>query len=364
MVDAGRASPDDAALWVGLSLIPGLGGQTLCALLSRFGTPEQIYQTPYGELRGAVPDGIASAIAAGLDPSAVAATMEWLAIPGNHLLTLADRQYPSALFEIPDPPPLLYVKGRLERLATPMLAMVGSRNATPQGEKTAEAFAQALSDSGYCIVSGLALGIDGAAHRGALQGRCGTVAVVGTGLDIVYPARHRDLAHQIVEHGALVSEYPLGTPSRPQNFPRRNRIISGLGRGCLVVEANLQSGSLITARLAAEQGREVFAIPGSIHSPVAKGCHQLIKQGAKLVDHLQDILDELGGSVEVAPSNPEREQAVDPLLALMGFDPVAMDVLAQRSGLTGESLSAMLLMLELEGKVAGLPGGRYQRLAS
>ena len=363
MAGSGRASPEDAALWVGLSLIPGLGGQSLCALLSRFGSPDQIYQTSYNDLRGVVPDKVASAIADGPDAHAVAATLAWLDAPDNHLVTLADRHYPGSLLEITDPPPLLYVKGRPEMLDVPMLAIVGSRNATPQGEKTAEAFAQALSDAGYCVVSGLAIGIDGAAHRGALQGRSGTVAVVGTGLDIVYPARHRDLAHQIVAHGALISEYPLGTPSKPQNFPRRNRIISGLSRGCLVVEANLQSGSLITARLAAEQGREVFAIPGSIHSPVAKGCHQLIKQGAKLVDHLQDILDELGGTVSAtAASMPD--QAADPLLEQMGFDPVGLDALAERSGLTSESLSAMLLVLELEGKVAGLPGGRYQRITT
>lgn len=363
MIRADRTSPDDAALWVGLSLIPGLGSQTLCHLLRRFGSPEQIFQASYGDLRGVVSDKIAGAITAGLKAEDIAATLQWLEASGNHLVTLADIHYPRTLLEIPDPPPLLYVKGRPESLNVPMLAIVGSRNATPQGEKTAEAFAQALSDAGYCIASGLASGIDGAAHRGALKGRSGTVAVVGTGLDIVYPARHRELAHQIVAHGALVSEYPLGTPSRPQNFPRRNRIISGLSRGCLVVEANLQSGSLITARLAAEQGREVFAIPGSIHSPVAKGCHQLIKQGAKLVDHIQDILDELGG-MSVPDMKLRRDEPVDPLLELIGFDPVGLDALAERSGLTSESLSAMLLVLELEGKVAGLPGGRYQRITT
>jgi len=364
MSEAGHTPHDDAALWVGLSLIPGLGSQTLCALLSRFGSPEQIYASSYQDLRTAVPEKIASGIANGPDSIAVAPALAWLASDNNHLVTLADTHYPKALLEIPDPPPLLYLKGQPEYLNVPTIAMVGSRNATPQGEKNAENFAHALSDAGYCIASGLALGIDGAAHRGALQGRSGTIAVVGTGLDIVYPAKHRELAHQIVAHGALVSEYPLGTPSKPQNFPRRNRIISGLSRGCLVVEANLQSGSLITARMAAEQGREVFAIPGSIHSPVAKGCHQLIKQGAKLVDDMQDILDELGGAPAKIARHPAATSEDHTLLVHMGHDPVSLDTLAQRSGLTGETLSAMLLVLELEGKVAGLPGGRYQQIST
>jgi DNA processing protein len=290
--------------------------------------------------------------------------LAWLEDAQNHLVTLADATYPSTLLEIPDPPPLLYVKGHVEMLNRPTLAVVGSRNASPQGMKNAEEFAMALSHAGYCIVSGLALGIDGAAHRGALRGNSGTVAVVGTGLDIVYPARHRELAHDIAARGALVSEFPLGTPSRAQNFPRRNRIISGLSCGCLVVEANVQSGSLITARLATEQGREVFALPGSIHSPLSKGCHLLIKQGAKLVDDIKDILEELGN----APTSPVVSESSaettgnDPLLECMGFDAITLDTLMQQSGLTGETVSAMLLMLELEGKVSCLPGGRYQRI--
>lgn len=359
-----RTTPEDAALWVGLSLVGGLGGQGFRALLSNFGTPEQIYATPRSDLCRVVPETVAQRIAAGPQADAIAPALAWLQLPGNHLLTLGDAHYPQALLEIPDPPPLLYARGRLDLLNTPAIAIVGSRSATPQGEKTAAAFAQALSDSGYCIVSGLALGIDGAAHRGALQGRCSTAAAVGTGLDLVYPARHRQLAHEIAERGVLVSEFPLGTPSMAQNFPRRNRIISGLSRGCLVVEANLQSGSLITARLAAEQGREVFAIPGSIHSPVAKGCHLLIKQGAKLVDSIHDILEELGGApMPAADAGTEAGADAVPLLAQMGFDPVGMDTLVERSGLTSESLSAMLLVLELDGKVASLPGGHYQRIS-
>lgn len=357
------ASPEEAALWVGLYLVQGLGHKGLHALLQEFGTPDRIFATPASALRSVVGRDLAQRIAAGPDPTATAATVTWLGTPGNHVVTLADSAYPAALLEIPDPPPLLYAKGQLEMLERPALAIVGSRNATPQGEKNAEEFARALSDSGYCIVSGLALGIDGAAHRGALQGQGGTIAVVGTGLDIVYPSRHRTLAHQIAEHGLILSEFPLGTPSIAGNFPRRNRIISGLSRGCLVVEAGLQSGSLITARLAAEQGREVFAIPGSIHAPLAKGCHRLIKQGAKLVDDLRDILDEMGGNAAPAEQADSPGRDTEPLLAHMGYDPVGIDALAERSGLTSESLSAMLLVLELEGKVACLPGGRYQRLA-
>ena len=356
-------TPEEAGLWIGLSLIPGLGSQTYCALLRRFGTPDQIYAASYQDLKSVVPDKIASVIREGLAREHVQDALDWLQQPHNHLITLADADYPRALLEIPDPPPLLYLKGDRARLNVPTIAIVGSRHDTPQGERNAESFAQALSEAGYCIASGLALGIDGAAHRGALQGRAGTIAVVGTGLDIVYPARHRELAHQIVQHGALISEYALGTPSKPQNFPRRNRLISGLSQGCLVVEANLQSGSLITARLAGEQGREVFAIPGSIHSPVAKGCHQLIKQGAKLVDQIQDILDELGNHLP-APKSPTPPAAEHPLLQHMGYDPVSMEALVQRSGLTGDTLSAMLTVLEIEGQITVLPGGRFQRMSS
>lgn len=355
-------APEDAGQWVALSLIPGLGGQTLRALLSQFGSPDKIYTTPRSELRKVVSESVAQSISHGPDQNQIFPTLAWLQQPGNHLLTLADDLYPKALLEISDPPPMLYAKGRLELLSKPAIAIVGSRNATPQGLINAEEFARALSECGYCIVSGLALGIDGAAHRGALQGSGSTIAVVGTGLDIVYPARHRQLAHEIAAQGLVVSEFPLGTASMAQNFPRRNRIISGLSLGCLVVEAHLQSGSLITARLAAEQGREVFAIPGSIHSPVSKGCHQLIRQGAKLVDSLQHILEELGGTgASLPPGSSEKISAADPLLDQMGFDPVSIDMLIERSGLTSTSLSSMLLFLELEGKVTSLPGGRYQR---
>jgi len=356
--------PNDAALWIGLSLIPGLGVQSFCQLLRTFNDPAGIYTASFSQLRSVVTEPVARLIAQGPDNQAAAPALEWLEQPGNQMVTLADADYPRTLLEIPDPPPLLYCKGQLPLLNAISIAVVGSRNASPQGEKNAEDFSQALSHQGYCIISGMALGIDGAAHRGALKGAGSTIAVVGTGMDIVYPARHRELAHQIAEQGLLISEFPLGTPSRAQNFPRRNRIISGLALGCLVVEANLQSGSLITARLAAEQGREVFAIPGSIHSPLSKGCHQLIKQGAKLVDNIQDIVDELGGALLASSGDtPEVVTQSHPLLDCMGYDPITMDALVQLSGLTSDSLSAMLMVLELESKIASLPGGRYQRIA-
>lgn len=249
----------------------------------------------------------------------------------------------------------------------PCVAIVGSRNASVQGEKNAEAFAHGLSLQGLCIVSGMALGIDGAAHRGALKANGATIAVVGTGLDIVYPSKHRDLAHEIVKHGLIISEFNLGTPSKPQNFPKRNRIISGLSLGCLVIEANLQSRSQITARLAAEQSREVFAIPGSIHSPMSKGCHQSIKQGAKLVDCIQDITDEL--HINQPFNNHQNSQdpnelgSEHPLLKVMGYDPISVENLVNLTGLTVSEVSSMLLLLELEGNVASLPGGKYQKIS-
>lgn len=285
---------NEASLWICLQQIPGLGGQGICKLLSQFGSPENIFAASHQALNQCVSEAVSSLIKKGPDLETAKPGLQWLEKEDNHLITLADTYYPQALLEIPDPPPVLYAKGDLSCLSIPAIAMVGSRNASVQGEKNAEEFAYALSEQGFCIISGMALGIDGAAHRGALKNKNGkTIAVVGTGLDIVYPAKHRELAHKIVAQGLVISEFAIGTPSRPQNFPRRNRIISGLGLGCLVVEANTQSGSLITAKCAAEQGREVFAIPGSIHSPMSKGCHELIKQGAKLVDCTKDITDEL-----------------------------------------------------------------------
>jgi DNA processing protein len=312
-------------------------------------------------------------------------TLEWLQQPANQLFTLADAGYPQALLDISDPPLMLYVKGRTELLARPALAVVGSRNATAQGVANAERFAEILSQRGLTVISGLALGIDAAAHQGALRGAAGnaeagsTIAVIGTGADIVYPARNRGLAHQIAEAGCIVSEYPLGMPGIAANFPRRNRIVSGLARGVLVVEAAAQSGSLITARMAAEQGRDVFAIPGSIHSPLAKGCHQLIKQGAKLVESAQDILEELrtfhspakvdrgvgdaGGETQAVAEDPVAATDDDQkLLRQLGYDPVSFDVLAARCGTDAASLNGRLLELELAGLIEVLPGGLYRRL--
>ncbi|OIR02529.1 hypothetical protein GALL_154800 [mine drainage metagenome] len=357
----------EKTLWISLSQIHGIGSQTFCLLLKTFGSPTNIYAAKRTQLADIVSDKIASAITLGPDRDIITDSLHWLSQTNNHLVTLADSHYPKALLEITDPPPLLYAKGNLSLLNQPSIAIVGSRNASVQGEKNAEAFAHDLCSYGLCIVSGLALGIDGAAHRGALKANGATIAVVGTGLDIVYPAKHRDLAHHIAEHGLIISEFALGTPSKPQNFPKRNRIISGLSVGCLVVEANLQSGSQITARLAAEQGREVFAIPGSIHSPMSKGCHQLIKQGAKLVDCIQDIVDELHlNNVPPSLQQPTDRSTTteNPLLKLMSYDPVSLENLVSLSGLTVSEVSSMLMLLELEGSVTSLAGSQYQKLSN
>jgi DNA processing protein len=358
----------EAAQWITLNQIPGLGNAAVCQLLAKFGSPESIFNASYSQLREIVGDEIALKINNGVDINAISSVLNWLKKDRAHLVTLADNAYPKQLLEISNPPAVLYAIGNLHLLNHPSIAMVGSRSATPQGEKNAEDFAESLCNHGLCVVSGMALGIDGAAHRGALKANGATIAVVGTGLDIVYPARHRDLAHQIAERGLIISEFPLGTPSKAQNFPRRNRVISGLSLGCLVVEANIDSGSLITARLATEQGREVFAIPGSIHSPVTKGCHQLIKQGAKLVENTEDILEELKNVLpNVSPSGlmGKLDSTVaepNTVLTCMGFDSVNFEALLSMTGLTTEALSSMLMVLELEGKITTLTGGKYQRL--
>ncbi len=270
--------------FLALSLTRGLGGESARLLLKEFGSPDAVFAASIGSLKSVVKAEIAAEIKKGIADEAIAPAQAWLEEPGNHIVTLADSDYPQALLNIPDPPLLLYVKGRLDLLNRAALAIVGSRSATPQGIHNAEAFAKSLSEAGLCIISGLAHGIDAAAHHGALRGqgknRGSSIAIVGTGLDKVYPAANRELAHALAQQGTLVSEFPLGTPPLAANFPRRNRLISGMSLGCLVVEASLQSGSLITARLALEQGRDVFAIPGSIHAPQSKGCHALLKQGA------------------------------------------------------------------------------------
>ncbi len=357
----------ELAAWLRLNLTPGIGGETQRTLLAAFGLPHHIFAASTSTLARVIPQAAAERLLAHDAGAAVDAALNWAAQPGNHILTLADSTYPQRLLEIPDPPTLVYVKGRVEFLNAPALAIVGSRNATPQGLANAEAFAAVLSDAGLTIVSGLALGIDAAAHRGGLRGASATLAVIGTGIDRVYPARNQDLARRIAEEGAILSEFPLGTPALKENFPRRNRIISGLARGCLVVEAADRSGSLITARLAGDQGRDVFAIPGSIHSPLSKGCHRLIKQGAKLVDDARDILDELdmsAGAARQPASATVRDAASTHLLDHLGFDPCDVDTLTARSGLTAEKLYAMLLQLELKGLVASLPGGRFQRIVA
>lgn len=354
----------DASLktWLALSLTRGLGGESARRLLKQFGSPEAIFAASVGSLQSLVKADVAADISSGITDNAITPTLAWLEDNNNHIVTLADSDYPQALLNIPDPPLLLYVKGRLDLLNRSALAVVGSRSATPQGMNNAGAFAKSLSDAGLCIISGMAHGIDSAAHRGALRGQGGSIAVVGTGLDKVYPAANRDLAHALAQQGALVSEFPLGTPPLAANFPRRNRLISGMSLGCLVVEASLQSGSLITARLALEQGRDVFAIPGSIHAPQSKGCHALLKQGAKLVESAQDVMEELGGML-IAPAPASGSAGSDAaLFEHLGFDPVDVDTLSVRSGLTVSQLSAMLLTLELSGRVCVLPGGLYQRI--
>ena len=311
----------ELAAWLKLCMIPGLGGDGQRRLLQVYGSPSAILEQSSTALSRHVKPAIACAIAAESEVPAIEAVLHWLSDPLNHIVTLADEAYPQSLLNLPDPPTLLYVKGRLDLLNASSLAVVGSRNATTQGIRNAEAFASSASSDGLCIVSGMAQGIDTAAHRGGLQGSGSSIAVVGTGLDKVYPASNKELAHHLAQAGTIVSEFHLGTPPLAANFPRRNRIISGLSLGCLVVEASIQSGSLITARLALEQGREVFAIPGSIHSPQSKGCHALIKQGAKLVESVQDILEELG--YRGTPAESTNQPLVShPLSQHLGFEPI------------------------------------------
>ncbi len=368
MLNKANTEDSDVELWISLSQTIGLGNAGVCQLLAQFGSPEAIYSANSHQLREVVDELTAQKILNGVNIEAIQPTLDWLKKDHTHVITLADKAYPQALLEISNPPVLLYAIGHTQWLNHPSIAMVGSRSSTPQGEKNAQDFAESLCNHGLCVVSGMALGIDAAAHRGAIKANGATIAVVGTGLDIVYPAKHRDLAHKIAESGLILSEFPLGTPSKAQNFPRRNRIISGLSLGCLVVEANLNSGSLITARLAIEQGREVFAIPGSIHSPVAKGCHALIKQGAKLVENTADILEELKNLVpNIGPLGllgDVGHNSLEPntVLDYMGFDPIDFETVLIVSGLTTEKLSAMLMVMELEGKVATLSGGKYQRI--
>jgi DNA processing protein len=402
---------EELAAWLRLTLAPGIGNSTARKLLAAFGLPQAIFQQSHAALRQVVSARLADALRT--EPAELetllATTWNWLQQDAaddiaHQVLVLGDSNYPEALLSLDDPPLMLYALGaanfkkssllaqvnkaseasenianRLLIDTTRSLAVVGSRNPTPQGAANARLFAKAMAQAGLSIVSGLALGVDGAAHAGALDaaesfdGAGLTVAVVGTGLDRVYPKAHRELAHRIARHGLLISEYPLGTPPLNANFPKRNRLIAGLSNGTLVVEAALKSGSLITARLTTEQGKEVFAIPGSIHAAQSHGCHALIKQGAKLVESAQDILEELqwpmtahasalamaseSGSHDALPGHASD----DALLKALGFDPVGLDALQARCGLDTADLQAQLMGLELDGKVARLPGGLFQR---
>ena len=363
--------------WLILSLAPGLSATDAEALLQHLGGAAVLDQVSAADLRRAGVRGDALEAIVHPDEAALLRTEEWLAEENRHLINVLSPDYPGLLRELPDRPLLLYVAGQREALALPALAIVGSRNPTRGGASNAYEFARHLSAAGLCIVSGLAQGIDAAAHRGALDGGGRTVAYLGNGIDRVYPAANKSLAHAIVKNGALVSEFPLGSPPRREHFPQRNRLISGASLGTLVVEAARRSGSLITARLAAEQGREIFAIPGSIHNPLARGTHQLIRQGAKLVESVDDIFSELGAMAglilessqteDTAPqatdtSDAERDPDYQSLLDALGHDPVTIDVLAERSGLTIEQVSSMLLILELEGQIEVLAGGTYLKL--
>lgn len=363
----------ERAAWLRLILTPGLGPRAARQLLASFGLPDAIFAAGRAALLRVVPEPLANELSQPPDAaiqSAADSTEHWLATSTRHaLVTLADREYPQALLTTPDPPPVLFAIGRLELLNRPAVAIVGSRNATQQGIANAEGFAGALARAGITVVSGLALGIDAAAHRGALgtDSEASTIAVVGTGVDVVYPSSHRALTQDIHTHGVAVSEFALRTPAIAHNFPRRNRLIAGLARGVLVVEAALRSGSLITARLAADIGRDVYAVPGSIHSPLARGCHRLIREGAKLVESAQDVLEDLGAQAASPPARPATTEAgsdaaADPLLALLGHDPVDLDTLVRRSGRPAGELAGALLELELAQHIERLPGNRYQRL--
>ena len=374
------AETDELRAWLRLSLTEGVGNETARQLLAAFGSPQAIFAQDAAALKAVGNERLRRAIEAEPDElsALLARTLAWLAEGSDRcILTLGDTGYPPTLLNINDPPLMLYLLGSLvaageakvQFSTLPCLAIVGSRNPTPQGHINAGQFAEAFGAAGWCVVSGLALGVDGAAHQGALRAGAYTVAVVGTGLDRVYPRKHLELAHRIARRGLIISEFALGTPPLTGNFPRRNRLISGLSQGTLVIEAALQSGSLITARLAADQGKEVFAIPGSIHSQQSRGCHLLIKQGAKLVESAQDVLEELqpAGTRPLDLADDSQPQPSprpdDPLLRAMGFDACSLDALQARTGLATADLQAQLLALELQGELARLPGGQFVRLA-
>ncbi len=373
----GRA---ERASWLTLSLTPGIGPLTTARLLQAFGPPEDILRASHARLSARIGPALATAVLAD-DPQrarAVQASLRWAEAPGRALITLDDPRYPPRLLQTPDPPPVLWAQGRLERLHSPALAIVGSRSATRGGQETATDWARALGEQGLTIVSGLALGIDAAAHRGALRTPGGTIAVLGTGIERIYPRQQRALAQHIATEGLLLSELPPEAEPRRAAFPRRNRLIAGLSLGVLVVEAAIRSGSLITARLATDLGREVFAMPGSIHSPTAKGCHWLIKQGAQLVECADDVWAAIDRQVPglrpaPAPADATRPEAPgspdDDLLASLGWDPADLDTLIRRRHDAGSApgedgaLFERLLALELAGRVERTPEGTFKRIS-
>ncbi|KXV15767.1 DNA processing protein DprA [Caballeronia megalochromosomata] len=378
---------EELRAWLRLAHAKGLRPLALRALLGAFGGPLEVLSESFASLAETADARAAEAVLAPPQDiegvpfdDYIEAVLAWAAEPGNRVLTLADTAYPQALLTMPDPPPLLYAKGQLDLLQTRAVAIVGSRHATPQGLEDARRFARALSDAGLAVVSGLALGIDASAHRGALEGGTGTVSVIGTGADLVYPAAHHTLAHEIAREGAILSEWPLGTPARSANFPQRNRLIAGMSSGVLIVEAAMRSGSLITARLANEMGRDVFALPGSIHAALSQGCHRLIKEGAKLVETPEEILEEFGFPPVSAGAAAAKRTKARPVsaswasarladgaisgdaarvLGALGHAPATLEILAMRTDLDGAALQGALLQLELSGRVAALAGGRY-----
>lgn len=357
--------PASLSSWLALNAVAALSGANWRRLAATFGSPAQVLRQSQQGLARVVDPALAEAIRRSPESPLVQAAFDWAAQPGHAIVTLEDPHYPQLLRETPDPPPVLYAAGRIELLACPILAMVGSRNASAQGMRNAEAFARVLSTHGLCIASGMALGIDTAAHRGALQAVGRSVAVLGCGIDVIYPHGNAQLYSQLASEGLVLSEFALGTRPLTHHFPRRNRIIAGLSRGCLVVEAAMASGSLITARCAVDMGRDVFAIPGSIHSPLSKGCHHLIKQGAKLVDDALDVLDELGmpkQPIGCADTQAPLEPDAASVLAALGHDPCGFDALVERTAMSVERLVALLTQLELDARVSRTDRGDYQRL--
>ena len=363
-MDSNLPSHDEPLAWLRLTLVPGVSAGAQRKLVATFGSAKAVAEASDEALAACMTPAALQAYRRGPNPALLERTLAWLAQPGRALVAMDDPRYPSRLLQISDPPPVLYAQGRVELLAQPAFAIVGSRNATPLGAEDAHRFARALSDAGLAIVSGLALGIDAAAHRGGLQGASSSIAVLGTGADIFYPRRNEKLAHELAARGCLLSELPLGTPPDRLNFPRRNRLISGMARGVLVVEAALESGSLITAYEALHQNRDVFAIPGSIHATISKGCHKLIKEGAKLVECADDILSELGMDAVIpdAGSRGFGTHQGDALLAALAAMPLSIDELAQRTGLEAATLAARLTRLEIQGTVQSIPGARFQRV--